>query len=56
MVHLTRKAHIAKVRNGEDKIREVNMKERTGASSLDVPMAHIINTLNELVQEGEIFE
>jgi len=27
-----------------------------GASSLDVPMAHIINTLNELVQEGEIFE
>jgi hypothetical protein len=56
MVYLTRKPHIASIRTGENKIKQIPMKARTVSSSLDVPMAHITNVLNELVQGGEVFE
>lgn len=55
-LYLTRRSHIAKVRTGEGKIREIHMKDRTVSSSLDVPMAHVTSIINDLVQGGEIFE
>jgi hypothetical protein len=56
MRYLTRKAHLAKVRTGEGKIRDVQMRERVVSSSLDVPMSHLTAVLNELTQGREVFE
>jgi hypothetical protein len=54
--YFTRKAHTAKIATNDGKVKGVSMRDRTVSSSLDVPMAHITQVLNELLQGGEVFE
>lgn len=56
MVYFTAKPCVTPIRTHDGKIKNVAFKERTVSSSLDVPMAHIINVLNELTMGGDVFE